>query len=291
MNRGAFLAELRAQLADFSEEAREDALKFYEEYLDEAGPENEAVVLAELGSPQKVARIIRANCDSGMPETDSRTARSAARHPLSGASWRAPRAPWPPKPEMPGQADGSQPADAGAGDAGAGDGSGRDTQGSPDTQEGAAPDGGAQRRPAYDYSAHANGTYRGYGAANGQDGQSGQGGRDRTLWIILVVVTCPLWIGAIGGLVGGAFGLVGGMIGLFFGGIGTMIAGFASLGGGIGLLFSSVPSGILMIGLSLLCVACGALLSAAALWVITKLVPLAVRAVRWLWNRLFGNGR
>ena len=52
MNRGEFLAELRAQLSDFSEEAREDALKFYEEYLDEAGTEIECVVLAELGSPQ-----------------------------------------------------------------------------------------------------------------------------------------------------------------------------------------------------------------------------------------------
>lgn len=255
MNRGEFLAELRAQLADFSEEAREDALKFYEEYLDEAGPENEAIVLAELGSPQKVARIIRANCDSGIPETDSRP----SRRPLGGVSWNAPRAPQAPKPEIPQSADGS------AG------------------EEGPAPeDGGTQRRPAYDYSAHANGAY---GGAGGQDG------RDRTLWIILLVVTCPLWIGALGGLIGGAFGLVGGMIGLFFGGIGTIIAGFAALGGGVGLLFSSVPSGILMIGISLLCVACGALISAFALWVTTKLVPLAARAVRWLWRRLFGNGR
>ena len=288
MNRGEFLAGLRAQLADFSEEAREDALKFYEEYLDEAGPENEAIVLAELGSPQKVARIIRANCDSGMPEAESRPSRSAARHPLSGASWRAPRAPQPPKPEFPEAPDGPeapQTADAGTG------GARRDAS----AQEGAAPGGtapedtGTQRRPAYDYSAHADGAYRGgYG---GHSGASGQGGRDRTLWIILLFVTCPLWIGAIGGLIGGAFGLVGGMIGLFFGGIGTIIAGFAALGGGVGLLFTSVPSGILMIGISLLCVACGAVLSAFALWVTAKLVPLAVRAVRWLWNRLFGNGR
>ena len=296
MNRGEFLAELRAQLADFSEEAREDALKFYEEYLDEAGPENEAIVLAELGSPQKVARIIRANCDSGMPETESRTVRGAARHSLSGASWRAPRAPQPPKLEMPEE---PESADGAAGDAPAG----------PDAREDASPDGaapengGTYRRPAYDYSAQANeayggrsaygtdGAYGGYGGYGTTGSQGGQSGSNRTLWIILLIVTCPLWIGALFGLIGGAFGLVGGMIGLFFGGIGTMIAGFAALGGGIGLLFSSVPSGILMIGISLLCVACGALLSAFALWVTTKLVPLAARAVRWLWRRLFGNGR
>lgn len=274
MNRGAFLAELRAQLADFSEEAREDALKFYEEYLDEAGPENEAVVLAELGSPQKVARIIRANCDSGMPEAENPPAR---RTPLSGVNWNAPRAPRPPKPEAPERPEGPAPTD-GAGDAPAG----------PSAQGGAAPEeNGASRRPAYDYGARADSAYGGRGA----DGRRGQSGRDRTLWIILLIVTCPLWIGVLGGLIGGAFGLIGGMIGLLFGGFGTMIAGFVTLGSGVGLLFSSVPSGILMIGISLLCVACGALLSAFALWVTTKLVPLAARAVRWLWNRLFGNGR
>ncbi len=70
-----------------------------------------------------------------------------------------------------------------------------------------------------------------------------------------------------------------------------MFAGFVTLGGGVGLLFSSMPSGILMIGLSLLCVAFGAFLAAFSLWMVTKLIPLAIRAVRWLWRKLFGNGR
>ena len=252
MNRGEFLAELRAQLADFSEEAREDALKFYEEYLDEAGPENEGVVLAELGSPQKVARIIRANCDSGAAEPDA-----APRSPQHGLDWRAPRAPRPPKPDCAAPEE-SAPADAAY------------ANGAP------APDGGETRRAAYAYHYPTGGR---------------RTGTDRTLWIILLVVTSPFWIGAFFGLIGGAFGLAGGLIGLIFGGFATMIAGFAALGSGVGLLFSSVPSGILMIGVSLLCVAGGAVLSAFALWVVTKLIPLALRAVRWLWRKLFGNGR
>ncbi len=271
MNRAEFLAELRAQLADFSEDAREDALKFYEEYLDEAGPENEAIVLAELGSPQKVARIIRANCDSGMPETGRGPARGAAQPLPGGIRWNAPRAPVPPRPDVP------RPADEAAESEAAGEGD------DDAAQQGAAPaDAGTHRRPAYDYGPPA-------AAAYGADAT--RAGKDRTLWILLLIVTCPLWIGVFFGLVGGAFGLVGGMIGLFFGGLGTMIAGFAALGGGMGLLFSSVPNGILMIGVSLLCISCGAFLAALALWVTTKLVPLAMRAVRWLWHRLFGNGR
>ena len=48
MNRAEFMAALEAQLRDITTEERDEALKFYNEYLDEAGPENEAAVLAEL---------------------------------------------------------------------------------------------------------------------------------------------------------------------------------------------------------------------------------------------------
>lgn len=61
MNRQQFLAQLEAELSGLAPVERQEALKFYVEYLDEAGPDNEAAVLEELGSPQKVASIIRAN--------------------------------------------------------------------------------------------------------------------------------------------------------------------------------------------------------------------------------------
>ena len=46
MTRAEFLAQLRAALSDFPDEEREDALNFYEEYFNEAGPAKEGVVLA-----------------------------------------------------------------------------------------------------------------------------------------------------------------------------------------------------------------------------------------------------
>lgn len=61
MTREEFLRRLEALLADVTEEERAEAIRFYEEYLDDAGPEQEAQVLAELGSPEKVAAIIKAN--------------------------------------------------------------------------------------------------------------------------------------------------------------------------------------------------------------------------------------
>ena len=60
MDRAQFMQELEKLLADISETERQDALDFYNSYFDDAGAENEASVLRELGSPEKVAAIIKA---------------------------------------------------------------------------------------------------------------------------------------------------------------------------------------------------------------------------------------
>ena len=103
MNRAEFMAALEAQLRDITTEERDEALKFYNEYLDEAGPENEAAVLAELGSPQKVACIIRANCGFGVPAVRDAAEKSTAPEKpeqapvpeltLDGPDWQASQAP------------------------------------------------------------------------------------------------------------------------------------------------------------------------------------------------------
>lgn len=61
MDRAQFMQELEKLLADISETERQDALDFYNSYFDDAGAENEASVLRELGSPKKVAAIIKAD--------------------------------------------------------------------------------------------------------------------------------------------------------------------------------------------------------------------------------------
>ncbi len=71
MNKQEFLNALAEELPDFSAEERAQALQFYAEYFEEAGAENEDAVLQELGSPQKVAQILRANCrDAHAPAGD-----------------------------------------------------------------------------------------------------------------------------------------------------------------------------------------------------------------------------
>lgn len=70
MNRLIFLKELEYLLQDIAEEDKRDAIQYYYDYFDDAGLENEEVVLNELGSPERVAAIIRADlnselCDNG----------------------------------------------------------------------------------------------------------------------------------------------------------------------------------------------------------------------------------
>lgn len=59
MNRTEFMNELRRLLQDIPEAERREALQYYNDYFDDAGPENEAQVIRELGSPAQVAKTIR----------------------------------------------------------------------------------------------------------------------------------------------------------------------------------------------------------------------------------------
>lgn len=81
MTRTAFLAALEQLLASLPEAERKDALSYYEDYLDAAGPENEARAIAELGSPEEVARKI---LDEQTPAGSS----AAPASPAPRSRWR-----------------------------------------------------------------------------------------------------------------------------------------------------------------------------------------------------------
>ncbi len=61
MNRMGFMAELERLLADMPEEERQAAVQYYADYFADAGEANEADVIRELGSPEKVAESIKAD--------------------------------------------------------------------------------------------------------------------------------------------------------------------------------------------------------------------------------------
>lgn len=59
MNRIEFMAELESLLKDIPAEERDEAVQYYRDYFEDAGIENEMQIIAELGSPQKVAQTIK----------------------------------------------------------------------------------------------------------------------------------------------------------------------------------------------------------------------------------------
>ncbi|MCI5595413.1 MAG: DUF1700 domain-containing protein [Lachnospiraceae bacterium] len=73
MNRREFLEQLERLLSDISAEEREEALAYYRNYFDDAGEENEDAVIQELGSPGKVAAIIKADLEHGNREAGEYT--------------------------------------------------------------------------------------------------------------------------------------------------------------------------------------------------------------------------
>ncbi len=64
MSRAEFMQRLESLLGDIPENDRLDAIAYYNDYFDEAGPENEQQVLKELGSPERVAQIIKADLNT-----------------------------------------------------------------------------------------------------------------------------------------------------------------------------------------------------------------------------------
>lgn len=61
MSRREFMEQLERLLMEIPEQERKEALEYYNGYFDDAGEEQEAEVIRELGSPGKVAAMILAD--------------------------------------------------------------------------------------------------------------------------------------------------------------------------------------------------------------------------------------
>ena len=85
MNRARFMEQLEKLLSDISEEERREALEYYESYFDEAGPEKEASVIQELGSPEKVAASIKEDLKGQGEESVKDSEREYRPKPKGGA--------------------------------------------------------------------------------------------------------------------------------------------------------------------------------------------------------------
>ena len=59
MSRTEYMRQLESLLQNIPDTEREEALQYYNEYFNDAGPENEQNVIEALGNPAKVAENIK----------------------------------------------------------------------------------------------------------------------------------------------------------------------------------------------------------------------------------------
>lgn len=104
MKKYEYLSELEKRLSALPADARRDALNYYEEYFDAAGPDNEDATAAELGDPARPPQDSgRGGLDAGRPTLPHPRAHAAVlcrRRP--GAAAADPQPPGP-KSTVPGQ--------------------------------------------------------------------------------------------------------------------------------------------------------------------------------------------
>lgn len=126
-------------------------------------------------------------------------------------------------------------------------------------------------------------------------------GNDKTWKILLVVViavlTSPIWVGAAGGLLGGALGLAGGLLGIVIAAIAVAgslyIAGAVISGVGIAqLAVGNVAAGMGLLGGGLIVLALAVLATIGCVWLYGRFLPWLVRTFVSLCRRVFsGRGK
>lgn len=99
MKKYEYLSELEKRLSALPADARRDALNYYEEYFDAAGPDNEDATAAELGDPAEAARKILEG-EGLTPEADPAAPESACGGAVPPAASEPPAAdPQPARPQ------------------------------------------------------------------------------------------------------------------------------------------------------------------------------------------------
>lgn len=68
MTRTEFMKELAYLLQDIQDEEKQDAIQYYNDYFDEAGPDQEEEILRDLGSPERIAAMIRSDLMGNLKE-------------------------------------------------------------------------------------------------------------------------------------------------------------------------------------------------------------------------------
>lgn len=265
MNKEEFLKRLEELLSDISEEERADALAFYRSYFEDAGIGNEASILEELESPEKVAEVIKKDlgaseaADAETPEADVRSEKNETHT----------------------------------------EGTYRDGQNAKTRTD------DPYMNSLYGSSTYGSGNYKQKNTTYGSQNTSGQidienlkkeNQKNKTektvLWVILAVLTSPVWITVVAVLAAILVAILACVFAVAVSIVAVMaalvITGFVLAGVGIGYLFTKgVAVGLGLLGGGLLVLALGVLAVWLVVWCFGWFVPWAVKGIVKLCKKPF----
>ncbi len=306
MKKEEFLKELEYLLSDLPEDERKEAVGYYRDYFDEAGPQNEEELVGQMGGPEKAAAEIRAGLSgSSRGEFTERGYQDAQ-------FWEAYHVPDQyaqivTADKKAGEDSGSRDAKDGESEQDSGDSgwTSFERQGKSCREEWSK--WRREREKRFESARRQNpGRQRQRSGRTGESREQRSGraeerrerwqdrrdGENRGLMIFLLVIFFGLpaagsVIGAgfsvVGGILGGIFGILGGVFGLAAAAVAGTIGSF---GAGISLIFSGVSDfstpavSLMSIGGGFLLLALAMLLLLLTRWVCGTAVPWMIRLLR-----------
>lgn len=287
MTKYEFLGDLSRLLKDLPEEERKQALHYYEDYFADAGEDNEQEVLNELGSPENIAALIKADSPEEITYGDgASTHATAPLQPYKAAGQEHS------KTISDNASDGTTP-DSTQNDHAQSDDSWHnmsgDSSGNQQSDTGYTNGGASQNNTSGAKQSAGN---RSSGLFSGMDNTN------LVIMIIVLVVTSPIWGSVLLGIASFLLGLLGALVGIFaaliFGGGGSAIGGIVAIAAGfIALLAGHAASGVLTIGVGCLLFSLGSAFCYLGVFLAIRLIPLLWHQLGRLWDwcriKLFGK--
>jgi len=258
MNKELFLLQLERLLYDIPKEERDEAMDYYRSYFEDAGAENEAVVLEELESPQIIADSIKEALNStgdmaGGLKNPPQVRGGRYKSIFSGSDFQK-------KPGQDPSSDGNRQANGSAYREGSG--------------------GAAYRR----YDQYEDKGRQAYGASDRRS--------KLILLIILAVLTAPVWGTALSGVLGVAGVIIAAVVVLGVCSVGGVIGGIVcTIVAVVKLCTFSLVRGLLMLGIGMLLTAGGGISIVLLLLMCGRFLPWAVRQIVQLFRRVLQWGR
>lgn len=269
MSRAEFMRRLAELLADVSPAEREEAIQYYNDYFDDAGTENEQSVIASLGSPEELAKTIKAGL------VDGGNAGEFTEKGFSGYEQRQSN-----EVLNPNQLNG-------------GNEQAQNKQDAQFTQNDQYGQQQYNRQQSTQQQWQANNAYTGQTQSGKKQEKQPMSGGTIALIVLLCILASPFILGIGGGALGIIIGILGALFGIVVGfgaaGIALIIAGVCLFVYGITLLFGAPLGGLCVIGAAMVCMAIGLVFFWLVVMICAALIPAVIRGIVKIFQSIFPN--